>query len=726
MFLFWSRRQGVRFDNLIQEMTRKKLEKSDSNFGSHRFSYLFLRKFVMDKTYFTSLFIVLDFRIFASRSVDENKKHKNSAFEENKPKNPPTIRTFEKPIKVNSKRLAPLKIAEDSVAISDFNNLQNLPSPPKERDKPPIVLRIFKGTSQLISETGSKSSDPSDDDHSHENADLDSRLTDNPTNSSGVAAPSEARDTEAAATTAEPAFCTRSSRRRTPEKSKSPTPEPPPIVPVKISRRHVEKAKSPSPEALPEPSSRATRSLRRRSPEKVKSPEPSEPAKTTRSLRRRGAAAAVPPAQPVPEDAPSVAAPPPQTSPKRTLRSQKNMAPPPSKIVITNLKSDHPSVYINDATTTTQPQPLVTLPSPSRKEAKETRSYSNRHKHKHANRLESAAKNEAELKKVEEFLADLSSGDGVATESIDAPPETTSAEGTQSTLTADLSKSSADSSLDSDRAELLQLLEDDDDADEEECTPLNDLAAASSAKSPALPEVVEPKEEPAASDEPLPTIINSDSELKIKIKISDLRKSSVESEVKEEPPETSAALTAPDDCVDSGIGVAFDSQMSCGSVVESTESSQKSPEPESQTLDLSKECEDRLSGPNDVAAANSDSEVKGETSGASGSAMPAAASINKKGSIFKHRASSNGNKKRALYKHKWVDDKDGAQTADDDKSSQPVVDNKKALDSIFDADVDDMPLTKFIRKPTENSFDFDEPSTVTGVKCAKKNKDVST
>lgn len=368
----------------------------------------------------------------------------------------------------------------------------------------------------------------------------------------------------------------------------------------------------------------------------------------------------------------------------------------------------------------------MALPSPSRKEAKETRSYSNRHKHKHANRHEnSAAKNEAELKKVEEILADLSSGNGTSSEAIDIPPESTLAEGAQSTLTADLSKSSADSSLDSDRAELLQLLEDDDD---EESTPLSSLSTADSAKLPSLPEEVQVKEEPAVSDDPLPTVVNSDSELKIKIKISDLRKSSVETvvikeEVKEEPAETAAASAASVDYVDSGIGMVSDSQVSCGSAAESTETGHKSPEHESQTLDLSKECEDRLPALSDLAAANSDSETK---CGGSGSTMPAAAATNKKGSIFKHRASSNGNKKRALYKHKWVDDKDGAQNVDDDKSSPPVVDNKKALDSIFDVDMDDMPLTKFIRKPTENSFDFDEPGPVTGVKCAKKNKDVST
>lgn len=665
----------------------------------------------------------------AYRSVDENKKHKNSASEENKPKNAPVIRTFEKPLKVNSKRVAPLKIAEEpSDVISDFNNLQNLPSPPKERDKPPIVLRIFKGTSQLISETaGPKSSDlPEDGDSAPDCADLELRLADNPTNAaSGAATPSEVRGDEAA-TTAEPAFCTRSSRRRTPEKSKSPTPEPPPVVPLKISRRHVEKVKSPSPEAPPEPSARATRSLRRRSPEKVKSPEPSEPVRTTRSLRRRGAAAATP-AQPVPEPAPSVppvAATSPQTSPKRTLRSQKNMAPPPpSKIVITNLKSDHPSVYINDSTT----QPLVALPSPSRKEAKETRSYSNRHKHKHANRHEnSGVKNEAELEKVEQILADLSNSDGTSTVAIDVPPESTPTKGAKGSPTADLSKSSADSSLDSDRAELLQLLEDDDD---EDSAPLSSLATADSTKSSILPEVAQTKEEPTVGDSQ-PTVVNSESELKIKIKISDLRKSSAEAtlvkeEAKEEPAETSAAPAAPVDLIDSGICMASDSQVSCGSATETTETGYKSPEPESQTLDLSKECEERLSGLSDVAAVNSDSETKSEGAGGSGSAIPAAAAINKKGSIFKHRASSNGNKKRALYKHKWVDDKDGAQNVDDDKNSPPVVDTKKALDSVFDVDMDDMPLTKFIRKPSESSFDFDEPGPVTGVKCAKKNKDVS-
>lgn len=122
---------------------------------------------------------------------------------------------------------------------------------------------------------------------------------------------------------------------------------------------------------------------------------------------------------------------------------------------------------------------------------------------------------------------------------------------------------------------------------------------------------------------------------------------------------------------------------------------------------------------------NSDTEIKNESTVGSVISLPPT-TTNKKGSIFKHRSSNDGNKKRlALYKHKWVDEKDGANNPDEEKSSQTTLSKTQALDSILDADVDDMPLTKFIRQPSENTFDFDEPVPITGVKCSKKNKDVS-
>ncbi len=605
---------------------------------------------------------------FLRRPVDENKKQKHSLYEENKLKNVPIVRSFEKPIKITTKKVPPLKIVDDTIVSAEsFRNLQNFPSPPKERDKPPIVLRIFKGTSQLISEPGTKSESSGD-----ECAAVDTYAEDNHPEAAEPILSENPADNAA--------LSSRSLRRRSREKSKSPTPEEP-SVPAKVSRRSSEKSKSLSPDPA---AALKTRSARRRSPEKSKSPSP-EPTITTRSLRRRH----------VPVEPAVLAAPVPQphTSPKRALRSTRNTpappAPAPGKIVITNLNSNHPSVYINELAAAPSSAPLVV----NKKDAKECRSYSGKHKHRKHEKNESTEIS----KKVEDALADIDSAPEPLAVAEPIEDETDmAAEPIRST----------DTSLDSDRAELLHLLED----DEEE----NGATEASDHRKATVAEMSEKPDSVATpvQEEISPTIISSDSsELKIKIKISDLRKPSIETKTKEEEiiPTTLAS-----DSADSGISV---EACSAGSA---DWSSKTDSEPKD-GQDEAKDVDDRLTD----AATNSDSE-RCELGGEPSSSVLPAAIINKKGSIFKHRSTNDGNKKRlALYKHKWTDDKDGTQTNEEDKNAPATLDTAKALDSIFDGDIDDMPLTKFIRQPSENKFDFDDAPPVMGVKCSKKNKDVS-
>lgn len=548
---------------------------------------------------------------FFTRRSDENKKQKHVLFDETS-NNQAVVRTIEKPLKISTKKIpSPVPVDEEITMADEINRFQTMPSPPKERDKPPIVLRIFKGTSRLIT-------DPVTKEETRDEESIDSCTISVPASS--------------------PPPISKSLRRKSPE-SRSPSPE----QPAPKHRRNSEKSLSPE---IP-----LKIGTKRRTPDK--SPE-SEPTITTRSLRRRAAS----------DSTSQQHYQPPNTSPKRVLRSTKNtsVAPPPpaGKLVISNLNSDHPTVYTvpEDGAVTSVASTSV---SPKRKDSKECRSYGNKHKHK-----KDAAKADPDLKKVEELLADLG-----------APVEDAASE-TQNDV-------QPGENVDSDRQELLQLLED----DEEDGT----------ASATNLILNTEPMEQPidlkTLTEEP-PTIIKStESELKIKIKISDIRPSESVVEPVTEEPEPEAVP----DSLDSGICVKNGEETSAA---------------ESMASSLEFDAKDSF-GTTD----GSDFELKNETE------APSAPIINKKGSIFKHRGSSDGNKKRlALYKHKWADDKDAANAAEDDKNSN--VTKSKALDSILDSELEDLPLTKFIRQTNTDNFDFDEPAPVTGVKCPKKTKDYYT
>lgn len=522
-------------------------------------------------------------------------------------------RNVEKSQKISTKKItSPKVIDEDISTADDYNKFQTPLSPPKERDKPPIVLRIFKGTSQIITDPGSKE-DAREEEGFEE------------TEPCPVVEETKKSPSQSPKLT----ISTKSLRRKSSE-SRSPSPEP---VPPK-HRRNSEKSVSPE-----EP----TR-VKRRSPDKSPSPEPTI---TTRSLRRRGAPESVP--QP-PQTSPKRV----QTSPKRVLRSTRNTAVTTGKIVIANLNSDHPTVY--NVPEDGAAAPALPLASPKRKDSKECRSYSNKHKHKKA---EPIPKTEDPKKvEVEELLADL--GDTPEHQPMETGDEPVP--------------------IDPGRQELLQLLEDD-----EEDAAHNDVSMLEPDQPADLKITPEPEEIP---------VINPEPELKIKIKMSEIVKP-VEPEHLEEPEPVQPIAS---DSVDSGI---------CVKSEENTPDDDKS-----QTLELY-DSKDSF-GFSD----NSDFEIKND-SGAS--AMPA---VNKKGSIFKHRGSSDGNKKRlALYKHKWADDKDAANNAEEDKNS--AVNKNKVLDSFLDSELEEMPLTKFIRQSNSDNFDFDDAGPVTGVKCPKKNKDVS-
>lgn len=652
------------------------------------------------------------------RSVDENKKQKNHVLEENKPKVAPIVRTFEKQIKVNAKKVAAIKVTEDVVPFpDDFHNLQNLPSPPKERDKPPIVLRIFKGTSQLITETGTKA-DSVEDISLHD----DTRIEDNQVASDTIIVNENYKENVINIPAAEPTVTTRNLRRRSPVKPPLPPPESLPVIKIP-NRLNFEKSKSVS----PEPAVR-TRSLRRRSPEKSLSP---DPVTKTRCLRRRSPEKSLSP-EPVvkirnsrrrsPEKSKSPSpertitmrslrrrpvasefSSQPHTSPKRVLRSTKNV-PVPGKIVITNLNSDHPSVYLSDDGASQPP-----LPSPSRKDSKECRSYSNKHKIKHSKaelskseaepikldsesitplRTESVhSDSEPTLEKVEQILADLKT-DNFPVENVN-------------TLTLENVKV-PDKTLDEDRAELLQLLED----DEEEETPVSSHEKKSS---PNANESFDSKTEFGTESVSCNTIVNSESQLKIKIKIPKPCRIDVKEVV---TPVESVPVC---DSQDSGIDVKWESENLIDTALNSELVEQQS------SFEIVKDHNERLS----EGITNGDPEIRNEMADVPHNSAPLTTVI-KKGSIFKHRGSNDGNKKRlALYKHKWVDERDIANNAEDDKSGDVNSIKSKALDTMLDMELDDMPLTKFIRQPASEKFDFDDTAPVTGVKCAKKNKDVS-
>ncbi|KAK4881055.1 hypothetical protein RN001_004374 [Aquatica leii] len=84
----------------------------------------------------------------------------------------------------------------------------------------------------------------------------------------------------------------------------------------------------------------------------------------------------------------------------------------------------------------------------------------------------------------------------------------------------------------------------------------------------------------------------------------------------------------------------------------------------------------------------------------------------KKGSIFKSRSmvADGSKKRRALYKHKWSDDKDGASRNPDDPKSD-------ATNPYDDYGFSNEPLTRVTQE-----VDGDTPEVVTSIKCTKQDK----
>jgi hypothetical protein len=107
----------------------------------------------------------------------------------------------------------------------------------------------------------------------------------------------------------------------------------------------------------------------------------------------------------------------------------------------------------------------------------------------------------------------------------------------------------------------------------------------------------------------------------------------------------------------------------------------------------------------------------------------------KKGSIFKSRSLlSDGSKKRlALYKHKWVDDKDGAgggsQPGTDTSASRALMSSQPSGGTSTYSDVEEefepAKLTRVVTWPTAGANHDDEAEAITSIKCTKKAKGVS-
>lgn len=106
----------------------------------------------------------------------------------------------------------------------------------------------------------------------------------------------------------------------------------------------------------------------------------------------------------------------------------------------------------------------------------------------------------------------------------------------------------------------------------------------------------------------------------------------------------------------------------------------------------------------------------------------------KKGSIFKSRSLlSDGSKKRlALYKHKWVDDKDGAGGGSQPgadisasrtlSSSQPI--GATSTYSDMEEEFEPAKLTRVVTWPAPGTNHDDEAEAITSIKCNKKAKGV--
>ena len=111
----------------------------------------------------------------------------------------------------------------------------------------------------------------------------------------------------------------------------------------------------------------------------------------------------------------------------------------------------------------------------------------------------------------------------------------------------------------------------------------------------------------------------------------------------------------------------------------------------------------------------------------------AAKPATKKGSIFKSRSTgaTNGNKRRALYKHKWCDSDKESNTPESTSASDGLESNVasgshgNAGAVAFEEEFEVAPLTRVVTYP-EVDMDFtDETEAITSIRCGKKVKGVS-
>ncbi|CAK9820905.1 Protein wings apart-like [Anthophora plagiata] len=101
----------------------------------------------------------------------------------------------------------------------------------------------------------------------------------------------------------------------------------------------------------------------------------------------------------------------------------------------------------------------------------------------------------------------------------------------------------------------------------------------------------------------------------------------------------------------------------------------------------------------------------------------------KKGSIFKSRSTgaTNGNKRRALYKHKWCDSDKESSTTDTSNpgNSTPTIASGSHSGTVpvaYEEEFDLSQLTRVVRYPEADTVFSDEPDAITSIRCGKKVK----
>lgn len=152
--------------------------------------------------------------------------------------------------------------------------------------------------------------------------------------------------------------------------------------------------------------------------------------------------------------------------------------------------------------------------------------------------------------------------------------------------------------------------------------------------------------------------------------------------------------------------------------------------------------QDWLSGSEDSEGASGNAETEiplhvTSTVSESQSSDPPSTSISstkptaKKGSIFKSRSTgaTNGNKRRALYKHKWCDSDKESSTPDTPNTgnSTPTTasGSSNAGPVAYEEEFDPSQLTRIVTYPAADADFEDEVDAVTSIRCGKKVKGVN-